>query len=239
MAPNEIYQYSIISALVDGVAKDGLPLKTLLSHGNHGLGTFRHMRGEMIAIDGEAYQMKSDGSIVPIDLETTTDISPFAMVTHFQPTKHLSAVLRDKKDLARILVEATPGARNLFVSFRVDGVFKSVHVRTADGQRFPGEKLVELGERQVTHVIEGVRGSLVGFRSPAYTQGVSVAGDHLHFITEDRTRGGHVLGLETDEEVHVGVAVISKVHLELPTDNPEFDEASLELDGNVIAKVEG
>lgn len=66
-----------------------------------------------------------------------------------------------------------------------------------------------------------------------------MAGDHLHFITEDRTRGGHVLGLETDEEVHVGVAVISKVHLELPTDNPEFDEASLELDGNVIAKVEG
>jgi alpha-acetolactate decarboxylase len=68
---------------------------------------------------------------------------------------------------------------------------------------------------------------------------VSVAGDHLHFINTERKRGGHVLGFETEKEVDIGVAVISKVHLELPTDNSQFNEAALELDGNAIHKVEG
>ncbi|KAH6880408.1 alpha-acetolactate decarboxylase [Thelonectria olida] len=239
MATNEIYQYSIMSGLIDGVANDGLPIQTLLTHGDHGLGTFRHMVGEMIVIDGHVFQMKSDGSIVPIDLNTCTDITPFAMITRFQPTQHTKAVIPSKKDFTRILGELTPKARNLFVAFRIDGMFKSVTVRTADGQRFPGERVIELGKRQVTHVLEEVRGSLIGFRSPGYTQGVSVAGDHLHFINTERTLGGHVLGFETEEEVHIGIAVISKVHLELPTDNSQFNEAALELDASSIHKVEG
>jgi acetolactate decarboxylase len=37
------------------------------------------------------------------------------------------------------------------------------------------------------------RGSLVGFRFPQYAQGINVAGYHFHFITEDRSAGGHVL----------------------------------------------
>ncbi len=60
--PNELFQYSVVSALMDGVAGSGLPLAELLSHGDHGLGTFRHMVGEMIILDGAIYQMRSDGS---------------------------------------------------------------------------------------------------------------------------------------------------------------------------------
>jgi alpha-acetolactate decarboxylase len=64
--PNEIYQFSIISALMDGVASHGIPISSLLTHGDHGLGTFRAMDGEMIILDSAVYQMKADGSIVPI-----------------------------------------------------------------------------------------------------------------------------------------------------------------------------
>jgi alpha-acetolactate decarboxylase len=228
MGPNELYQYSIVSALLDGVASDGLPISTLLSHGDHGLGTFRHMVGEMIVIDREAYQMKSDGSIIAINATTSPDtIAPFAMVTHFRPTGLTKGVISSKQDLSRLLRELTPGARNLYIAFRVDGMFKSVTVRTADGQRFSGERLTELGKRQVSHVLRAVRGTLIGFRSPAFTEGVSVAGDHLHFISADRTLGGHVLALETDEEVEIEVAPIWRVHLELPGDNIEFNEAAL------------
>ena len=34
---------------------------------------------------------------------------------------------------------------------------------------------------------------MLGFRFPAYVEGIEVAGYHLHFISADRSRGGHVL----------------------------------------------
>ena len=34
-------------------------------------------------------------------------------------------------------------------------------------------------------------GTLAGYRTPGYEQGISVAGYHLHFIDQEHTRGGH------------------------------------------------
>ena len=66
--PNELYQFSVVSALMDGVADQGLECGKLLQHGDLGLGTFRHMQGELIINDGEVYQMKHDGSVRPADI---------------------------------------------------------------------------------------------------------------------------------------------------------------------------
>lgn len=68
--PNELYQFSVVSALMDGVADQGLELGKLMKHGDLGLGTFRHMQGELIIVDGDVYQMKHDGSVRPADVST-------------------------------------------------------------------------------------------------------------------------------------------------------------------------
>ena len=39
---------------------------------------------------------------------------------------------------------------------------------------------------------------MVGFRFPAYAEGIEVAGYHLHFVADDRRRGGHVLDSRLD-----------------------------------------
>ncbi|OLN86995.1 Alpha-acetolactate decarboxylase [Colletotrichum chlorophyti] len=241
MAVNEIFQYSIISALMDGVASKGLPISELVSHGNHGLGTFRHMVGEMIILDGKLYQMKSDGTVSAIDTSAANDhVAPFAMVTRFRPTKTIRAAFSNKKELFEHLSKDFPDSRNFFLAIRIDGVFKCITVRTAGGQQTPGEGLLEVGKRQVSHTFdEPVRGTVIGFRSPEYTQCISVAGDHLHFITEDRTQGGHILSFGTDGEVDISAAQISKWHVELPTNDPEFSKAKLEGDKEGIASVEG
>lgn len=246
MAPNEIFQYSIVNALMDGVADKGLPISTLLSHGDHGLGTFRHMVGEMIILNGDLYQMKSDGSITTVDPGSDAEsqagpITPFAMVTYFQPTHSIAAVLSDKADLVGILSFLLPDAHNLYLAIRIKGIFKSVTVRTAGGQTKPHESLVEVGKHQTSHVFDEGRleGTIIGFRSPAYMQGISVAGDHLHFISADKKKGGHLLGLISDGEVTVEVAPISKFHLELPTHDGDFNDASLAGDSAAIAAVEG
>lgn len=241
MAPNEIFQYSIVTALMDGVAEKGLPVSTLLSHGDHGLGTFRHLVGEMIILDGVAYHMKPDGSVTTVDDDDdAAAAAPFAMVTHFEPTLATEAVLADKADLVGLLSCLLPEAHNLYLAVRVSGSFRNVTVRTVGGQTSPREGLAEVGAHQASRTFaETLEGTVVGFRSPAYMQGVSVAGDHLHFISADRTKGGHLLSLASDGEVKVEVAAVSRFHLELPVNDDEFSEATLEGDAAGIAKVEG
>jgi alpha-acetolactate decarboxylase len=233
-----IFQYSIISALMDGVASHGLPLSDLLTHGDTGLGTFRHMAGEMIVLDGQAYQMKSDGSVSAID-PAVDAVSPFAVLTRFRPMATYEARIDSKKGLAELLSRLMPSTRNQFLAFRVDGSFRRVAVRTVGGQTYEHEGLAELGQHQVTHDFSDVRGTLIGFRSPAYMEGISVVGDHLHFITDDRKAGGHVTEVETVGPVPIQAMLVSTINLELPTGDEEFNEAKLERDGEGIAKVEG
>lgn len=122
---------------------------------------------------------------------------------------------------------------------RLDGVFKSVTVRTAAGQKEPRQGLLEVGKNQVAFTFENVRGTMICFRQPHYLQGIGVAGDHLHFITDDRKRGGHVLALETDGEVEVKVAQMYTMTLELPKDDQEFNEAKLLGNHKDLESVEG
>ena len=225
---------------MDGVASQGPPISELLTHGDHGLGTFRHLVGELIVLDGQAYQMKSDGSVTAIDASANDTISPFAMITRFQPTTTINAVLASKDDLFGRLTRLLPQARNHFMAIRISGAFKSVTVRTVGGQRVPHEGLAEVGKHQASHTFtESMRGAIIGFRSPNYMQGISVAGDHLHFISEDKTRGGHLLAFSTETEVEIAAAPISKVHLDLPNNDLEFNDAPLKGDGEGIAAVEG
>lgn len=53
--------------------------------------------------------------------------------------------------------------------------------------------LVEVTAHQPEFELHDVRGTLVGFWSPGYVKTLTVPGYHLHFLTEDRTAGGHLL----------------------------------------------
>lgn len=238
MAQNEVFQYSLISALMDGVATHGTPISRVLDHGNHGLGTFKSMNGEMIVLDGVCYQMKSDGTVEHIH-NASEAITPFATVTRFQPQVSTRATISSKKDLSALLSNLFPHGKNHFLAIRMDGTFKKIEVRTAGGQCFPREGMVAVAERQAMNTFEGVKGTIIGFRCPAYVMGLNVAGDHLHFIDEERQKGGHILAFETDGDVEVGVSLMSKYHLEVPTEDEEFNEASLAHDKDGIKKVEG
>lgn len=102
MAYNELFQYSLALGLMDGVADKGLPISDFLKHGDHGLGTFRFMNGEMIVIDGKAYQMLADGSIVDLD-PAGDSIHPFAQITRFKPEVTLQVGVPSKEELNDIV----------------------------------------------------------------------------------------------------------------------------------------
>jgi acetolactate decarboxylase len=82
-------------------------------------------------------------------------------------------------------------------------------------QHKPYPPLVEAVKYQPTFEFHDVRGSLVGFRFPDYVGGLNVSGYHFHFITEDRSAGGHLLECEmTRGELRVDHE--SDLNLELP-----------------------
>ncbi len=64
-------------------------------------------------------------------------------------------------------------------------------------QKKPYPKLIKvLRSKQPFQLFERVKGTIVGFWFPRYMGGIRVFGYHFHFITEDRTRGGHVLNFK-------------------------------------------
>src|SRR5262245_58131258 len=103
---------------------------------------------------------------------------------------------------------------------RVDGRFRAIAVRSGPKQQPPYRPLAEvIKAQQVVHTFDDVDGTLIGFRFPAATTSVNVPGWHFHFLSADRSRGGHVLGLTTGE----GLALLeefSDLRIRLPARAP-------------------
>ena len=237
MAPNQIYQYSVISALMTGLssASSSTTVSKLLSHGDLGLGTFESMDGEMVILDGQAYQLKSDGSVARV---AETAKIPFGSVTQFDAQITRKSRITDKGHLTQSVADMLPNARNHFVAVRVDGRFDMVKCRTIPPQAFEGEHLTEVGKRQTIKEYHDVEGTIVGFRSPQWSDGVSVGGIHIHFLNTERSFGGHVLAVSADGEVEIGTSACTNLQIDLPQ-SEEFGARVLEDDAEGLKKVEG
>jgi acetolactate decarboxylase len=48
--------------------------------------------------------------------------------------------------------------------------------------------------------LHNVSGTLVGLYTPGYSDGIGFPGYHFHFVTDDRTQGGHVYDFTADGE---------------------------------------
>jgi acetolactate decarboxylase len=185
-----LFQTSTVEALLDGNYDGELTFAELGARGDFGLGTFDALDGEMIALDGAFYQVKADGRAYEVDEQ---DRTPFAVVTFFEPGR--IETLDGPMDYASLQTHLD---RNLtdpttVYAVRVDGRFDYVKTRSVPRQRKPYPPLIEVVEHQPTFEFRHVRGSLIGFRFPDYTGGLNVAGYHFHFITEDKSAGGHLL----------------------------------------------
>ena len=63
-----LYLCAPVNALVEGIYEEKVPLREIKRHGDFGLGTFDNLDGEMILLDGTAYQVNSAGRVVVINL---------------------------------------------------------------------------------------------------------------------------------------------------------------------------
>ncbi|KIW50335.1 alpha-acetolactate decarboxylase [Exophiala xenobiotica] len=234
MAVNEIYQYSLVNALMSGVSDSGITVAQLIEKGNVGLGTFVKMRGELVLLDGKVYQLQAEGNV---RVAGPDEQLPYAVCTNFRGQDTVNVTLEDKDSVDAVLEKFNNHASNLFMSYRIEGKFKKVKCRTVKGQEYEDQPLSELGKSQFVAEYENIEGTIVGFRTPEAWQGFFVAGEHMHFISKDRSVGGHVLQL-ADADVSMGIATINNLHLELPT-SEKFNAAKMSTDDVGLKSVEG
>lgn len=209
---HEIFQTSLMSALLDGVYEGEMRVRDLLGHGSFGIGTFDALDGEMVILGGTCYQLRGDGGAALADLDAFT---PYAVVTNFVP--HIEKDLPENVSRAEAsaVIDRMTVSENYMYALRIDGVFSSVTTRTVVKQAKPYRPMVEATDDDAVVVHENVRGVVVGFRTPLYEQGIGVPGCHAHFITEDRSAGGHVLDFRL-ESGRASLCLGTDLRLQLP-----------------------
>ncbi len=222
---NTLYQVSTLSALQEGVYDGITTLKELKAHGDFGLGTFEGLDGEMVFIDGNFYQVKSDGKVYTPGLSVR---SPFAMVTFFERDKAMSVKMPGDMEKIQALVIAMLPSKNIPCAVRLDGNFTYVKTRSVPAQAKPYPRLAEVVKNQPTFEMKNVKGTIIGYYLPDYYKGINMAGFHLHFITGDRKSGGHLLACNLTEG-DLAVDYSYSLNLILP-ENGDFYKIDLSRD---------
>jgi acetolactate decarboxylase len=218
-----LFQVSTIGALAQGVYDGNYRYKNLALHGNFGLGTFNHLNGEMIAVDGQFFQMIPDGRLT---LAKPNEKTPFAEVTFFVPQIQFTVdSIKNIEELTTLLKTKFQN-KNVPYAIKINGTFDNMKLRAVYPQKKPYPTLAEAAKTQAIFNFNHTTGTIVGFWFPEYWSQIAVAGLHLHFVTADRSKGGHILELNTNERTQAELQPLQEAKILLPNDK-EFSEANL------------
>ena len=207
---NTLYQVSTKSALSNGSFGGIITAGELKQHGDFGLGTFEGLDGEMIVVNGSIYHATYDGKV---SLANDSASVPFAEVTYFKADRTVpinatsysangTVTVSDSYNytqLVSVLSTYIP-PNGAFYAIRIDGNFSYMKIRAAPGEEPPYTSLADALKNEHIYELNNVSGTLVGIYSPLYSDGIGFPGYHFHFISDDRTHGGHVYDFTADGE---------------------------------------
>ncbi len=191
-----LYQISTLQALMVGAYDGEVTCGQMKQYGDTGLGTFDDLDGEMIVIDGKVYKASVDGSVTEVkDSETV----PFANVAYLTESETSALSFDGGFDGLKAALNKMYPKQNVPVLFSISGEFTDIEYRSVPEQKEPFAPLTEVVKEQAVFKKEKISGTLVGFRFPGFLDDMNVSGFHLHFISDDRQNGGHLLEVASGE----------------------------------------
>ncbi|OAB41048.1 acetolactate decarboxylase [Paenibacillus antarcticus] len=220
---DKLFQYSTINALMSGQYDGDITLDEVKKFGDFGLGTLNGADGELTILDSKFYRFDNKGKMTQVPGASKT---PFVVATNFNKDKtaYISSV-KNTEDLTTKLL-AQMDNKNNFYAFKMPVTLKYLKTRSEPKQEKPYRLLKDvLTEEQVEFEYKNVKGTFVGFYTPNYAATINVPGFHFHFVSDDKTLGGHILNLAFDEAI-VQIDSISEFEVQLPQ-TKEFAEADL------------
>ncbi len=184
-----LYQVSTIQNLSAGGYEGSLTLGQLENQGDFGIGTFNRLDGEMIVLNNTVYQVKSNGTIInPSEYEKI----PFVMLTYFDAYNTTNVNNSNGSDLENSLNKSFP-QNNIFYAIKIEGNFSYIKARSVPEQNPPYKNLTEVIKNQTVFEFKNINGTIVGFWCPDNLGGINNPGFHFHFISQNKTEGGHIL----------------------------------------------
>ena len=230
----QLYQVSTIDALLAGLYDGNLHVKDVQENGDFGLGTFDGIDGEMIVHEGTVYQVLSTGSIVKADADRGV---PFASVHHFLSDLNATLESISTYDALKSALDRYTQCKNYPCAFKIHGTFNYVKARSAPKASKPYPPLAEyISENQNFFTAKDVTGTLIGYALPAYFEKFNVPGYHFHFISDDRSFGGHVLEVSL-KNASVELDRLFDMKLMLLR-TPEFKKSTLQSEEDDLDEVE-
>jgi acetolactate decarboxylase len=211
MKNNSLYLCAPVNALVEGIYEEKIPFTKIKKHGDFGLGTFDRLDGEMIMLDGRIFQIDWNGVVNEVHEDALT---PFACVTFFEA--FLEGMSEQEMSYPEFLgwLESFMPSTNIFYALRIEGFFTAVKARSVpctDNYK----PLAEVASEQHVFDFSAVPGTLAGFYTPEFMSSLSVPGFHLHFLSTDRKKGGHLLSCRP-QKIKLSIQFIHKLELALP-----------------------
>lgn len=188
--------------LIQGGYDGILSVAEVQRHGDHGLAGADKLDGEMVLVDGQFYQFLASGQVVQ---PSSAMRLPFAAVTRWEGGRDVAVRPGLVYGAGMTALDTLVADPNAFYAVRIEGTWDTLVVRTFREQTRPYPPLDSAAAHQVVDTLVNVRGVMVGFRQPPYAMPMTLPNYHLHFITADRTRGGHVLGF-TARDVRMQVS---------------------------------
>lgn len=187
-----LYQISTINSLMAGNYDGIRPIQDVAKKGDTGIGTFDMLDGEMVLIEGTVYKVKASGQVEKPEAKITI---PFSSVTFFDADSSIDLGNINNLDELKAALDKMIVKKDRFYAFRIDGTFTTIQTRSVPAQQKPYPILSEVTKNQAVFNYGNVNGSLVGFWCPETVGSINVPGYHLHFISDDRTMGGHLLNI--------------------------------------------
>ena len=232
-----MYQVSLMQAFMHGEYGGVITVEDLKTYGDTGLGTFEGVNGEMIVLDGVVYQAASDGSV---NIMPDNETIPFATVTKFNEDEQITNITaKNFDDLTSQLnkIIEKNGTNNMYVII-LKGDFLNITVRSVEKQEKPYKEFTDVAAvDQKVFNYTNQSGTIVAVYFPEYMNELNMPGWHLHFLSEDKTKGGHVLGFNNFNGSGQ-MDVIHKFNMILPTDDSFANMNFTEDMSNKINSVE-
>ncbi len=199
-----LYQVSLLQALMLGDYDGSVTISELKNHGSVGIGTFDGLNGELIMLDGVVYRAAvGSGDTCVVEVVPDNEKVPFANVAFMEEDLKATVSSTSLATMQEALTAEIASAPNSFYFATMHATFSSITVRSELSQSEPYKPLAEVLETDQREWTRGdMSGTVVALYCPSYMGTVNTPGWHLHFISDDRSFGGHVLGLTvTDAEV--------------------------------------
>jgi acetolactate decarboxylase len=205
-------QVSTLTGLARGLFYPVTTVGWMKQNGNIGLGAFEGMDGELLIFDGKAYNAMYSGKVVAVEDNSPIVYGAIAQlsVDQTESLQNIASYTQLQKSLEQFLPN-----KNIFYVFKVQATFNYLKVRSTPKQQPPYTGLANVIKNQSIFEFKDIKGTLIGFWCPAYIQGVYAPGFHLHFISEDRQKGGHVLEANV-ADLTAQIGYLTQMYLVLP-----------------------